>query len=229
MEKAFENQIKTIEDQGQKQIKSIQDQGQIKAIKKLDDDDDDEDTPFISKQKEIFNELVDEKLEKITDLNKKVNSDDLIYRYKGNTADIDFNESVNAFDIIDKIRDGKMDLSDVKNNQEKFKSDPGKIKTVKKSKAQKNTLYNIEMLYRAKHEAIKFDDNYSSMMSEGKYRATKGKGLKILTSKQMLQILPIALAQVKADNNSERLLNEIRKTVYSLYQSKKSLKKYTIT
>ena len=67
--KAFEKQIKTIEDQGQKQIKAIQDQGQIKTIKKYAYDA--EDTPFISKQKEIFNELVDERLEKITDLDKK--------------------------------------------------------------------------------------------------------------------------------------------------------------
>ena len=34
----------------------------------------------------------------------------------------------------------------------------------------------------------------------------------------MIQRLPIALAQVKAGNNSERLLNEIRKIAYSLYQ-----------
>ena len=53
--------------------------------------------------------------------------------------------------------------------------------------------------------------------------------LKILTPKQMLQRLPIALAQVKAGNNSEGLLNEIRQIVCSLYQSKKWLKKYTIT
>ena len=46
---------------------------------------------------------------------------------------------------------------------------------------------------------------------------TKGKGLKILTLKHMLQRLPIALAQVKAGNNSESLLNEIRQIVYSLY------------
>ena len=38
----------------------------------------------------------------------------------------------------------------------------------------------------------------------------KGRGLKILTSKQMLQKLPIVLAQVKAGNTSENLLNEIR-------------------
>ena len=46
----------------------------------------------------------------------------------------------------------------------------------------------------------------------------------------MLKRLPIALAQVKAGNNSESLLNEIRQIVYSLYRSKKKiLKKYTIT
>ena len=104
--KAFEKQIKTSEDQGEKQIKAIQGQGQVKATKKYPYDA--EDTPFISKQKEIFNELVDERREKITDLDKKVNSDDLIYRYKGNTTDVNFGEFDNAIDIIDKIRDGKI-------------------------------------------------------------------------------------------------------------------------
>ena len=41
----------------------------------------------------------------------------------------------------------------------------------------------------------------------------------------MLQILPIALAQIKAGNNSETLLNEIRQTAYSLHQSKQITKK----
>ena len=51
--KPFEKQIKTIEDQGEKQIKAIKYQGKLKTITKYDYDD--EDTPFISKQKEIFN------------------------------------------------------------------------------------------------------------------------------------------------------------------------------
>ena len=68
-------------------------------------------------------------------------------------------------------------------------------------------MYNIEILYNARNEAIKFYDDYSSMMSDAKYRSTKGTGLKILTPKEMLQRLPIALAQVKAGNNSESLLN----------------------
>ena len=49
--------------------------------------------------------------------------------------------------------------------------------------------------------------------------------LKILTPNQMLKRLPIALAQVKAGNNSENLLNEIRQIVYSLYRSKEITKK----
>ena len=52
-----------------------------------------------------------------------------------------------------------------------------------------------------------------------------GKGLKILTPKQMLQRLPISFAQIKAGNNSQSLLNEIRQIVHSLYQSKEITKK----
>ena len=67
------------------------------------------------------------------------------------------------------------------------------------------------------------------MISEAKYlqkqNETKGTSLKILSPKQMLQTFPIALAQIKAADNSERLLNEIRQVVYLLYQSKKKKKK----
>ena len=52
----------------------------------------------------------------------------------------------------------------------------------------------------------------------------QGSGLKILTSNQMLSRLPISLAQLKAGNNSEKLKNEIRQILYSLYRSKKLTK-----
>ena len=51
-----------------------------------------------------------------------------------------------------------------------------------------------------------------------------GKGLKILTPNQMLSRLPVTLAQLKAGNNSEKLKNEIRQLLYSLYRSKKLTK-----
>ena len=56
-------------------------------------------------------------------------------------------------------------------------------------------------------------------------KSTTGTGLKVLTPKQMLPRLPIALTQVKAGNNSESLLNKIRHIVYSLYQLKQINKK----
>ena len=56
-------------------------------------------------------------------------------------------------------------------------------------------------------------------------RKQDGTGLKILTPKQMLERLAIALAQVKAGNNSESLLNEVRKIVYYFYQSKEITRK----
>ena len=65
LEKPFEKQTKAIEDQGEKQIKAIQN----KAVKKYTYDI--EDSSLISKQKEIFNKLEDERVEEITDLDKK--------------------------------------------------------------------------------------------------------------------------------------------------------------
>ena len=59
------------------------------------------------------------------------------------------------------------------------------------------------------------DANYDAKQNE-----TKGTGLKILSPEKMLQRLPMPLAQAKAGNNSESLLNEIRQIVYSLYQWK---------
>ena len=53
----------------------------------------------------------------------------------------------------------------------------------------------------------------------------QGQGLKILTPDQMLSRLPISLAQLKAGNNSEKLKNQIRQLLYSLYRSKKLTKK----
>ena len=52
----------------------------------------------------------------------------------------------------------------------------------------------------------------------------QGQGLTILTPNQMLSRLPIFLAQLKAENNSEKLQKEIRQLLYSLYRSKKLTK-----
>ena len=57
--------------------------------------------------------------------------------------------------------------------------------------------------------------------SAAKRKNQQGQGLKILTPDQMLSRLPITLAQLKAGNNSQKLINEIRQLFSSLYRSKK--------
>ena len=141
--KAFDKQIKTIEDQGKKQVDALD---TLKSNNKITFEKykyDPKDTPFISRQKEIFNKLVDERLGKITDLDKKVNRNDLIYKYKGKFADTNFMEFDNALGIINEIGDGKKDLAEVKSNQQDFKLYLGEIKKgAKKSKRTKK--HNIE-------------------------------------------------------------------------------------
>ena len=138
MGKTFEKQIKTTEDQGERQIKAIQNQEEIETFKKYTYDN--ENTPLISKKKKIFNELADKRLDEITKLNEKVNFDDLIYRYKGNTADLKLNQFDNAFS---KMREGKISLTDAKNNQAIFLSDLNEINRGNKKhrpKEQKNSI-----------------------------------------------------------------------------------------
>ena len=88
------------------------------------------------------------------------------------------------------------------------------------------------MLYNGRNnDAISFIEDYSSIILEAKGKASEkleeqeGTRLRILTPKQMLQRSPIALALVKAGNNSGHLLNEIRQIAYSSYQSKEITKK----
>ena len=102
-----------------------------------------------------------------------------------------------------------------------------------KSEKQLYTIKNIKNLYNSRQKIFDLLNDNSKTRSKAIYKSkqneTKGKELKVLTPKQMLQRLPIVLAQVKAGNNSEILLNEIRQIVYSLYESKQINKKYTIT
>ena len=100
--KAFEKQTKTIKEQGEKQIKAIQDKRPIKSIEKFTNDIND--SPIVLKEKEIYNKLTEESLEKINNLDKSVDINKLVFKYNGNTSDEDFSKFDN--DLINKIRDG---------------------------------------------------------------------------------------------------------------------------
>ena len=88
MGKAFEKQIKTIEDQGKKQvdaIKNLKPKEQTKAITYKSDDDDN--TPI---SKEIYDEILEERMDEILKMSREINYSNLVYDFKGPTPSINF-------------------------------------------------------------------------------------------------------------------------------------------
>ena len=130
---------------------------------------------------------------------------------------------------------GEMMLEEAKNLQHGFELNINKISRGRyKSEWQKDLLENIKLLYQSREVVIKTFNKYYSIAFEAKYKTIHGKripsmssraackkvwdhsNLKILSPKQKLQRLPIALAQVKGGYLSEILLNEIRQIIYFL-------------
>ena len=119
-----------------------------------------------------------------------------------------------------------MKLEEAKKLQNGFKSNLNEISKGRyKSEEQESAVKNIKLPYDSQETVIKWFNDCSSIISETKYRTKHGEDLKILTPKQMLQRLPIALAQVKAGNTSENLHNKIRQIIYSLHRAKEIFKK----
>ena len=119
-----------------------------------------------------------------------------------------------------------MKLEEAKKLQVIFKANLNRIlKGRFKSEEQKSALENIKLLYESRKATIELFNEYSSIASESKYKIKYGECLKILNPKQMLQRLPMALAQVKVGNTFENLLNGIRQTTYSLYRANEIIKK----
>ena len=88
---------------------------------------------------------------------------------------------------------------------------------IKKMPKKEKEIEDPEMKIEIVEEILKFNEQNQ-----------QGQGIKILTPNQMLNRLPIFLAQLQAGNNSEKLKNEIRQLLYSLYRSKISPNKYAI-
>ena len=146
---------------------------------------------------------------------------------KSSGNETNFSEVEDPITFINNIESNKITLEQANASQEDFNEYLKLIQRGRKTEEQKNPLSNINRIFNGRNDSIKFVEEYDSMILESKRNAAEmeRKRLKILTPKQMLQRLPIALAQVKAGNNSESLLNEIRQIVFSLYQSKEITKK----
>ena len=159
-------------------------------------------------------------------MNNKIDYDNLKYVVERSGDEYRFNKIEDPLTFLNDIKEGKISIQEAKDQQQNYYSYLNTIRRGNKNASQKRTLANINILFNARDNAIKFYEDYSSMILEAKKlaREQEGTGLKILTYNQMLKRLPIALAQIKAGNNSESLLNEIRQIVYYLYRSKRITK-----
>ena len=223
MGKAFEKQVKAIEEQGEKQIKAIQGNKEQSVNIKNDY----KDKLLLSKEREIFKGIYNSRLDKIEELNNKIDYNNLKYVVVNSGDEYSFDEVDDSLVFLNDIKKGKISLEEAKNQQQNYYNYLNIIRKGNKNANQKRILANINIHFNARNSAIKFIEDFGSMILEAKKLAKEqeGIGLKILTPNQMLKRLPIALAQINTGNNSENLLNEIRQIAYSLYRSKEITKK----
>ena len=221
--KAIEKQIKAIKDQGEKQVVALESLNvpnkKLSSIKDF--------IPIENLNPEIINEI-----KRIEEIEKKVDRNKMFYKGSNKTYDFRNFKTIRAFG--NEIRNNVITLDTANIEQATLLSyvyDFSK-KTRPRNPAQRQLKSDIvdsvtsliqgrEMVINAFKSGI-FQVSKESREDE---ESQEGKGFKILTTNQMLKRLPIALAQVKAGNNSESLLNEIRQIVYSLCRSKEIAKK----
>ena len=138
----------------------------------------------------------------------------LNFKYIGPTNDVSFYECIDSKELFNAIKENQINFNDAVKRQNEILNKISNIKIGKRTTKQMEVIGNFEKFYISREEVINFFRDCGKMVLDACYRSkqneTMGKGLKILTPRQMLQRLPIALAQVKAGNNSGDLLNEIR-------------------
>ena len=168
---------------------------------------------------------------KIKEIEKNVDREKLLYKANGNTYGFrKFNTirtfGKNIYEVKINLEEADKDQSDLLNEIKHF-SEKMRPKSYKKRQEKEIACDNLHKFYDGREMVL---NSFKSGIFPTKFKGfgilnTDNPKLKILTPKQMLKRLPIALAQVKSRNNSENLLNEIRQIVYSLYQSKEITKK----
>ena len=129
-----------------------------------------------------------------------------------------FGEDLESIEPEEKYQESIEERVKTRTQKTSAPSSPSKIDS------SKETVDFLEYMKKEKEGQKRFSDNYDSNgWSSGSGNVVskaKGTGLKILNDKQMLNRLPILLAQIQAGNNSNKLKNEIRQILYSLYRSK---------
>ena len=105
LRKAFEKQIKTIEDQGKKQVKAIQDKKQI-----VNKDGDYKDKLLLSREREIFKDVYNKRLDKIEELNNKIDYNNLNYVVAGTGDKYSFDYLDDTLIFLNNIKKGEISM-----------------------------------------------------------------------------------------------------------------------
>ena len=161
--KAFEKQTKTIEDKGEKQIKAIQDNR-----KQLIGDDDYKNKLLISKEREIFKDIYNKRLDKIEEFNNKIDYDNLKYVVESSGDEYRFNKIEDPIALLNDIKKGKISLEEATDQQQNYYNYLNTIQRGNKNASQKRTIANITILFNARDNSIKFIEDYSSMILAAK-------------------------------------------------------------
>ena len=215
--KAIEKQIKTIKDQGEKQVVALESlkapDKKLTSIKEF--------IPIENLNPEIINEI-----KRIEEIEKNVDRNKMVYKGTNKTYDFRNFKTIRAFG--NEIRNNVISLDTANIEQANLLSyiydftKKTKPRNPAQRKLRADVLDSVTSLVQGREAVL---TTFKSGIFQVSKESQEGTGLKILTPNQMLTRLPIALAQVKAGNNSESLLNEIRQIVYSLYRSKEITKK----
>ena len=115
--KAFEKQIKTMEDQGKKQVKAIQD----KQLLNINNDDDYKDKLLLSREREIFKDIYNKRLDKIEELNNKIDYNNLNYVVVGTGDEYNFNNLDDPLTLLNNIKKGKISMGKAIEQQYNFR------------------------------------------------------------------------------------------------------------
>ena len=115
--KAIEKQIKTIKEQGKEQVKAIQDNKQLVSINK----DDYKDKLLFSKEREIFKDIFNKRLNKIEEINNKIDYDDLDYVILSKDMEYNFSIEKDPISLLNDIKEGKITQKEAKDRQRNYK------------------------------------------------------------------------------------------------------------
>ena len=170
--KAFEKQVKTVEDQGKKQVKAIQD----KQIVNINKDVDYKDKLLLSKEREIFKDIYNKRLDKIEELNNKIDYDNLEYVALNSGKIYNFSELKDPLTFLIEIKKSEISLQEAKDSQQNYLNYLNIIRKGNKNAEQRRTLANINIHFNARdNSAIKFIEDYGSMILNAKKLAKEKK------------------------------------------------------